>query len=360
VGKMPEYLPITQSRRRTLGMFPYRPKGDDTLSIHFQVENPGRISAGVDVLGLSWGSPIKCKIEILKPGISTPVSETTIDSPFPFFGKLLWTTYNVQSSEAGLSGDWIARVTHLQRFPRTYRLSVTYPGTIEVKTQEAPSTLIDTFVNSYIKPIKIHVTNGSNASYIDFPSNLGVADYYFTVPDFNKEIRIPWAPDITIRERANNINSKDITFSLNNPVSGYSNGFIRLVITFEEVGKEILGTFDCHLSNMILTIDLGLESRNYQISYNRYNVNVTFSCNVNIVNVPDFLEEHVLDPILGYTDTIEQEVRNKVRVVFERESTRQAFATAITNQMSSILGPNPQILSVTVENNQLKIRYYNA
>jgi len=357
---MPEYLPITQSRRMVLGMFPYRPRPDVTLSINFQVKNPGRISVGVDVHGVSWGSPIKCKIEILKPGISTPVSESTIDGTIPIEFKNRWIWYNVQSSEAGLSGDWIARVTHLQPFPRTYRLSVSYPGTIEVKTLEAPSNLIDTFVNSYIKPIKIHVTNGSNASYIDFPSNLGAADYNFTVQDFNKKIDIPGPWDININEKVNDINSKDITFSLNNPVSGYSKGFIRLVITFEEEGTEIQGTVDCQMRNMELTIDLGLETRNYQISYSRYNVNVTFSCNVDIGYVPDFLEEYVLDPIFGYTNTIEQEVRNKVRAVFERESTRQAFATAITNQMSSILGPNSRILWVKVENNQLKIRYYNA
>jgi len=318
------------------------------------VKNPGTVYLRARVAAFPFGS-IKCEVAIIKPSGATAASRVHHG-----WGHSAFLAYDVPASEAGSPDSWKARVTNLDRAKR-YTLTVRFPGDKILKTLTVPANIVNTFVNNYIKQIKIRVTSGTNASYIDFPSSLGVQDIHFTVPNFSRSINLPWPiPDIRIRERANSINSRQVSAELLNPTTGFANGSMRLTATFEESGREILGTFDCQMRNMKITVDLGLEARDHKISYNRAHVPVNFTFNINVIGVPNWVERYVLDPIIGYSRAIEREVERRVRAVFESESTRRAISNAITNIVAPLLGANPRILSARIQGNQLKIRYYNA
>jgi hypothetical protein len=345
---MTEYLPEQKSESRSL-------RGNEYLDVKFKVKNPGPITVLAyadwwrewDTESRSWlTNPTKRKVELFKPGVNTPIATRTEEG----WGQTTSLGYNVPASEVGPAEDWTARVTNLERRTELFRLIVSYPGDIPIKTYTIDASSVEAFFSSIIGQIKIRVTRGMDASYIDFPETFGVEDVHFTVKDF---VFDPWWFP-TIKEYPNDINSSGITFSLENATSGYSNGLMRLVVQFEEHGREILGTWHGHMSNIRLTIDLGLSVQNGKISY--YNVGVSLSFNLDMLGIPDWLA----DPIFGYKGDIQRTVKEKIRTVFQKEAMRQAFSDAITKKVSPFLGSNPQILSVKIRDDQLTIRYYNA
>ena len=300
--------------------------------------------------------PTRRKVEIFKPGSGTAVAKKS-DSGMTMLTVL---KYRPTAAEVALSGSWKAKVTNLENSREKFRLLVSYPTDIQIKQFSVPISLINTLLGATISRINIHVTDGANKSYIKFPPEMGVQTKYFTVPSFYKKINMPWPiPDIEIRERVNDINSQSVTFSLKNASSQYANGHMEFKVKFEESGKEVLGTFHAHLSNMNLTIKLGFATRIRKISYNTNNIRTNFPCNMNIVGVPDFIEDYVLDPIIGYTEEIRNTVESAVKNIFASASMRNAFENAIMAKVSPFLGANPKIVSVKLSGGQLRLKYYN-
>jgi hypothetical protein len=347
---VPEYLPKTKAISAYLN-----PGGQ--LKLSFPVKKPGLI---VVKAFAKWDrfplDPTKRKVEIFKPGSASPVAQKTD----PGWNKVTFLTYAVSASAAGLAGDWVARVTNLENSREQFRLEVSYPSDIPVKTYSVPASVVSAFVNSTVGKIQIRVTDGTNASYVKFPPSLGVPQKTFTAPRFSKKINLPFVPDIKITERVNDIHSQSVSFSLQNATAAYANGSMRLGVKFEEAGKEIVGTFNGDMKKMDLTVNLGLETYNRMISYNTTNVGVSFPCEVDIAGIPDAIERWVLDPILGYTDKVRSGVVNAVKSVFAGASMRSAFSTAIMDKVGPFLGSNPKVVSVKVEAGVLKVKYYNA
>lgn len=346
---MSEFLPQQQSKSRNL-------RHNQYLEIKFTVQNPGRIS----VLAFAdwwreWDpesrayltNPTKRKVELFKPGANVPIITRTDEGR----GQTTRISYEVPAREAGADKEWTARVTNLEGWTELFLLRVVYPGTIPIETFTVPSSLVEAFVDATIGQTKIRVTRGENASYVDFPEDLDIEDRYFTIEDFVWEIPGPFP---AIREYPNDINSSDIAFSLENAAPGYSNGFMRLAVEFEEEGKEILGTWHGHLSNMKLLIELGLGVQDSKITY--HNVDVSFLFDIDMLGVPDW----IADALFGYKKKIQRTVQNTVRQIFQNEQTRRNLSNALMQEITPALGSNAKIVSVKIQNNMLKVRYYKA
>jgi len=349
---MAEYLPIRKTKSAYL-------RRNEKLEIQFKPKKPGPITL---MAFARWEryfppDPTRRRVALYKPGSSAAVASKT-DSGLAHSTFL---HYNASASEIHAVGNWTGRVTNLEDSRENFRLSVSYPSDIPLKTIVVPASLVSSFVNATIGQTKIHVTDGNNQSYIKFPASFGVPMRRFTAPRYSYTINLPWPiPDIKINERVNDINSRSVDFALRNASAQFSNGSMRLTVQFEHQGKEILGTFHAHLRNMKLIVNLGLETRNKKISYIRNNVDVDFQCSVDLVGVPDWLESKVLDPIIGYSRKIRNSVENAVSAIFSQESTRRAFSDAITAKVQTLLGANAKIYSVKVQGGKLTVKYYNA
>lgn len=232
-------------------------------------------------------------------------------------------------------------------------------GCCDIKSSTLPDSIVEDLVNSTIGQTRIHITRGVDASYIDYPENLDIPDEYFTIEDFEHTLYDLYITKSRIIQYPNDINSNNITFLLENATSKYIDGFIRLIIEFEESGTEILGTYSIEVRDMKLTIDLGLEVKDGRVSYYINHVRVNFSFDMDIENIPGEILEWYVDLIVDYEDRLKKAVENKVQSVFNKETTQRAFSDAITGQITRYLGSNPQIISVRIEENQLTIFYCN-
>ena len=141
--------------------------------------------------------------------------------------------------------------------------------------------------------------------------------------------------DNTIIEFPNDINSSSILFSLENANNAHPSGFLRFVMKFEETGKEILGTFDSQLSATQLTLDLGLEARDGQISYRTSGVRAQFDFEMNVLSIiPDF----VLNALFNFRDRLREAVEKKAKEAFQAEATRKALSDTVMTFIQPALG----------------------
>ena len=329
---------------------------NEYLEITFKIKNPGKIVIKTCVRlepTLPFISAYQ-KIELFKPGKAKPiVSKTEKVSGY------LTLKYNVSIAETNSDGNWVARVTSFEKEIEPFMMHLYFPGNFLLNKFVVPTSVIKKFIDSTIGLTKIRMTSGKNDSYILFPKNFGISNIFFTVPDFKHTINMRWPiPDIHLQEHTNNINSGKISFLLENASSEFPRGYIRFVVYFEEMGAEILGTFHCHLSDMRLTIDLGLEMQNHKISYNRNNVQLNFSYNFDILGIEDRIRNHIFDPISNYAQHIKKIVENIVYNIFRREEMHQAFSNSITELITRHLRDNPKILVANIKNNQLEIQYF--
>jgi len=341
---MATFLPVTESASRTLA-----PK--ETLEIQFPVANAGPIqllaSAGFD--GIFPLDPTARRVDLFEPGVAQPVAFRT-DPGLAIATPL---SHQVPQADAGLPGEWTARVTNLENTPQEFTLRVTYPGTTPLQTITVPAALVDAFVNSVVSQIRVHLTRGANQSFVDFPPNLNVQDVHFTIPDFVRTIDLLLF-QINIVEFVDDVNTNGLTFSLENAAVGFANGFMRLVATFEEAGREIRGTFAAQLSDMKLTVDLGLTALAGRVSYG--NVRTRFDTDVDLVGLPDF----ILDPIFQYSDQIRNLVENETRKAFDSAAIRQAITAAIASTIAPLLPANARIASVRVVNGALTLEFFEG
>ncbi|WP_428738677.1 hypothetical protein [Sulfurimonas sp.] len=345
---MSEYLTESVSISRHL-----RP--NESLEIEATVPNAGAIVA---MTSAKWDrifppDPTKRLLEIYKPNTTSPIV-SRLDGGFGI------KTFLHSSASAGDTGVWKARVTNKENSTEIFKLTLSYPGTTEIKTIQVPVSLIDAFVQQTLEQITIHLTNGDNNSYIRFPASMNVGDQHFTIPGYSKNINMPWpVPDIKIREHISNINSKSVDVALGNRNSDFSNGYIDMNVVFETSGHEIKGTLDANIGHMDLTVKLGLTVENRRVTYEDDNIEVDFPITIDLVNVPDFIEDAV-NGLTSFRKKIRNAVIAKIKSVFAANSTREALSNALNNQLRTLLGENAQIVLAKVENNTLTIKYYNS
>jgi hypothetical protein len=252
---------------------------------------------------------------------------------------------------------WEARITNLEDSREHFKLSISHTSETPLKSQAVPNTLIRTLINTTIGKIKVHLTDGTNGSYIQFPSGLGVPKQHFTITKFRKKINLPWPiPDITINEHINHINSTSSTLSFKNPSQEYVHGSMQFLIKFEASGHEILGTVPAHLKKMNLALSLGMETQQYRITYNTGNVDAQFPCEVDLGNIPDWAQ----DPLIGYSKRIRKTVERVVENAFTRSSTRDAITNAIHKKVSPLLGPKGKIVYANVARGQINVKHINV
>jgi hypothetical protein len=345
---MPEYLTESVSISRHL-----RP--GETLEVEVSVPNPGQIVA---IASARWDrifpvDPTKRLLEIFKPNLTTPVASRLDEG-------LAIKTFLSQSAGASDTGVWKARVTNRENAAETFTLTLSYPGTTLLRTISVPVSLIDAFVNNTVGQISIHLTNGTNSSYIRFPTSMNVPEEHFTLPSYRHTFDLPWPiPNLTVSERVSDINSQSVNVTLGNTNSDFMNGFINMNVAFETAGREIQGTVDANVSHMNLTVNLGLMVENRRITYQTETVDVSFPITIDLVNIPDFIED-LVNGFTGFRNQIRTAVINAIRNVFVSNATRQALTNALNTQLRTLLGANAQIVTAKVESGNLTIKYYNT
>lgn len=326
----------------------------ESLEVNFNVPNPGRILA---IAKADWDKifppdPTKRLVELFAPG-ATSATVKVLDEGT---AKVTFLNSNATSSNTGV---WKARITNKEDSREKFTLTVSYPGTVELKTLTVPISIINSFINATIKQVVIHLTDGTNNSYIRFPTSMGVPDSRFTIPKYTRKINMPWpVPDITISERVSNIDSKTVSANLVNAGGDYINGAINLKINFETSGYEIKGTVDANISKMNLDVMLGITVANQKITYQTNNIGVNFPISVDLVNVPDFLEGFI-NGLTGFRDSIKTSMKNSARNAFISSATRQAITNALNSQISTVLGAGAKVFSAKVQGGNLIVKYYN-
>lgn len=340
---MSEFLSKTITKTKTL-------HPGEVLEFAFNVPNPGKVQA---TSFAKWDKlipidPTKRQLELQSAG-STPKLVKKIDEGY---STLTFLSLDATTSNLGI---WKVKVTNKENATEDFRLKVSYPGTIEVKTLTLPISIINTFINQTVKQISIRLTDGAGASYLKFPTSMGVPNSTFTLPKFRKKIYIPWS--YTIKERVNDINSESVSANLENPIEGYINGSIKVNVKFETLGREIKGTVDGNVKNMNLEVRLGISVENRQITYQPSNIGVDFPISIDLVNVPGFLED-LLDWMTGFRNEIKSTVKNSVRKAFASASTKQAITNALNNQIKNVIGNNAKIVSAKVQSGNLIVKYY--
>jgi len=345
---MPEFLSVSLSKQKKLNP-------GESVELPFDVKNPGNVvaiaKAGYDKIFPP--DPTKRLLEIFVPGKTTPEAKK-LDEGFALVTFLKAVASNTNK------GMWKARVTNREDSAQTFKLSVSYPGTKELKSFTVPLSLINSFINATVKNIEIYLTDGTNKSSFKFPASLGVPAFQFTVPKYSKRYNLPWPiPDITITEKIWDIKSKSVSANLANARPDYIFGSFDIKVSFETSGHEIKGTIDANIGNMNLDVALGIIVENGKITYSKNNIAIKFPITINLVNVPDVLE-NIIDGLTGFKNQIKDAVIKAIRNVFAAEATRQAFSNALNNQILPLLGTNAKIVSAKVEGGNLTVKYYNA
>jgi hypothetical protein len=347
--KVAEYLEKAVTKSQVL-------EQGQSMTVQFEPDRAGTITLTGMHGAMAMYPLLSVTLAVLNPDSVAPVAQYEHNK----FG-LASLQYNLSAAGVAPGKKWTARLTNTGTLKISHSLTATYLTNTILKTAQVPASYLEMFVNGVLSKTQIHLSDGQDASYIRFPDSLGGQQYRFTVPRFKKKINMPWPiPDIRVEERVEDVNSEQMTLEVVNAGQTHANGSLRLHVTLEEGGTEIRGTFHVQLRNMKLAISLGLEAQEGKISYTTHNIIVQFTCDTDISNVPAWLESYVLDPLFGYTQAIREAVVGAVRAFLSQEAARAAFADALTQQLSSLLGNHPVVTSVRVENDKVTLKYYNA
>ena len=339
---MTEFLSKTVSKRKILNP-------GETLEVAFNVQNPGNVFAYTAALGngLFPFKQVKLQLELQFGGVSPRTIRKSEDE------YAIVTSIGTPSNESRF-GIWKARVTNKDKIAHNFALNVTYPGTIKIETKKLYLKILNPIFESTVKKINIHLTNGNNKSYIEFPSSMDVPKSTFTIPNF--QVR---TPVLRVIERVNDINSKSVVANLENANADKINGSFKFDIEFETSGHEIVGTIHANLSNMKLSMRLGIAVENGKITYLTDNMDVDFPIAIDLVNIPDFLE-NIANRIVGFRNTIREKVKAYVRKAFASPKVKTAITSKLNSQIANVVGNDAKIVSAKVENGVLIIKYYNT
>ncbi len=346
---MKEYFPEKKSHQKIV-------PAHEGIEIEFDLKQSGTITLNSHILNDTefYSSPVHVKIELFDAARNKIVA--TVNESDKHTAQLV---YQSVANEMSPRSQWKAKLTNLGTNPEHIYFEVSFPGSFSIESIMIPEqSIAHEFQNNFCET-KIRITSGENASFLVFTEDLEVNDIFFTVPDFEYTIEKIWPiPDLNIFEYTNSINSADIKFSLMPSSPQFQNGFFRFSVRFEEIGSEILGTYHCQLNDMLLTIDLGVMLLNQNISYDKNNIRVNFSYDLNILGLDPKLRDYVLTPILEYTDTIKKSIENRLKSVFTSNDMMLPFAKIMDRLIENRMKTKPFILSANSEEHHILIHYF--
>ena len=346
---MKEYFPEKKSHQKIVP-----PQESIEIDIELNQLGPITLSSHIQNDDELYASPVHIKLELLDTDANKIIA--TKEESEKITAQLV---HQPVADSMKLPSQWKARLTNLGKNSEHIYFEVLFPGNFPIESIMIPAQSIAHEFQTSLCETKIRITSGENASFLVFTEDLEVNDMFFTVPDFEYTIEKIWPiPDLHIFEYTNSINSADIAFSLNPSSLQFKNGFFRFSVRFEEIGSEILGTYHCQLNDMLLTIDLGLKLLNQNISYDKDNIRINFSYDLNILGLDPKLKDYILTPILEYTDTIKKIIENRLRAIFTSNEMVLAFARIMDRLIEDHIDTKPFILSVNSEGDHLLIHYF--
>lgn len=146
----------------------------------------------------------------------------------------------------------------------------------------AKRDLSDTMIPFIFQGFSIKLNSGAGEGQILFGDNahgLGIEDMYVDVPDFVKQDwQTLW---IAVHMYLNNMNSKDITYAW----SSEKGGCLKLTVTFEEDGHEILGAWHGDIWDAQLAIYIIPFIGDYQCLH--WKVEADFNFSWEIYGIPE-------------------------------------------------------------------------
>ena len=153
---MADFIQETKTEKHTLDP-------NASFEISFSVPNPGPIliASTPDFVGDDLPDILQ-RLELFAPEGTEPVAQRKT-SEFP--ASL---SYRLAEHASGLGKIWRARVTNLWKRPREFKLEVKYPGLDELKRCEIALDLLDLYLDGKVRRGKIHITSGTDQSYIAF------------------------------------------------------------------------------------------------------------------------------------------------------------------------------------------------
>jgi hypothetical protein len=320
---MPEYL--TERKSATKQLSP-----NAHFDIPFAVAHPGLVVlAGSVPSDLSDHPRGPHRLQLFRPGVTSPV----LTRDFP--GGSSYVTYSVPAAQAGSPQNWTARLTNLATsISYTFELVVLYPGTTEILTASLSRDLFASLAN-----FRVHIARGVNASYIEFDTPIGPFIETFTVADATAF----WG---AVRMYPVDINSASVELSFAAP------NRLHYLVSFEEQGREIGGTFAIQMANMRLAADLSLYVLGGKILV-APEVFPAFTFTSDVEGLPD----GVVGMAVDYEGRIRTAVQNAAR---EQLRARVGyFGNQLTRIVFETLPPGSTIVRTGVDDSShLRVHYY--
>jgi hypothetical protein len=336
---------------------------NDSIEIPFKVGGSGPIfvsgSAGIpphiDIEG-----DYKFRLELFTPESLTPIISKGIQ------GAGGNAHYEVDDNSPALNKVWRARLTNIDDLAftaTTFSLGVSYPGTIPLQTVAIPFTLVNPAINAIVGNTKVHLDRsigGESTSYIELPSDDSdepPTRTSFTIDDFAQNEW--WHPPVRVYPQ--DINSSEGEGSILHRDNG---AVLKVQVSFEQMGREMDGTFGVELSDMVLTVECPLKMEQDKITYDGFYVNASFSFEAEPVDLPRWLPKAVLNHFTGYKGKIANTVKNKTETLFEAGALRARISKDLTRGVKEYLKftgvPSPVLVSLSADNSNLIVTCYNA
>jgi hypothetical protein len=284
------------------------------------------------------------RVELFAPGDEAPTASTEDRAvQMPTILPHLLT-----QAQAALNGEWIARVTNIDKRSANFRLEVAFPRAVKVNTTEVPTNLMETIAHNLLVQTKLRIARGTDASFVQLPAVLSVEPTRFTIPDLDRTINLLMVR-LRIVEFPNDISSSSTQFALVNSSEKSPSGALRLSLGFEEAGREMLGTFQADLNDVQVSIELPLDVEDHKLTYSL--VRATCFLKADVTRLPD----GILTAVFHYLETLERRVVEAVEETFDCADVRMAIANGLTAALAPLLGANNAIASVTIADGKLSI-----
>lgn len=309
---MSEYVPETETDSRALG-------SDERLEIEFRPANPGPVSLTASA---SWDrlvppDPTKRRLELLAAGHDEPVARSQSRGLTP--GSKL--EYTVSEEDLASPGEWRARVVNLERMEDTeeFELSVSYPSDTEVLTAHVDVFDLEQRLYELFESSTVTLTSGRDESVVRLRPGIGVEDYRFTVPDFDREFSVGDEHHV-IRLRPYELTAEPARVTLT------EGGAIRLTFQFEEPAYDLVGEPPVRLRSPRLDVTVPLGTTEEAVVTGR--PTATFDFDVDFERVES---SHVRWEIEDYVEELSGRVEEELAAAFDRDR--------VHDYLDDVLGP---------------------